>query len=164
MRFMNPLIRDLLGHQAWADAELWTAIESHVPARDDPAIRDRLHHTHQVQRAFVWAVGDRGPFEMTRPADFATSDALRAYARESHQMVQRVAEPMSPARLDERIEIPWFTDPPLTLTVGEALTQMAMHSQHHRGQNVTRLRELGGSPPTIDLIVWFWKGRPAPGW
>ena len=39
-----------------------------------------------------------------------------------------------------------------------------MHSQHHRAQNATRLRELGGKPPTTDLIVWYWKGRPAPHW
>ena len=36
---------------------------------------------------------------------------------------------------------------PLTITVGEALTQMAMHSQSHRGQNATRLRELAPSRP-----------------
>ena len=46
-------------------------------------------------------------------------------------------------------------DPALTITVGEALTQCAMHSQWHRGQNATRLRELGGHPPMVDLIVWF---------
>jgi len=44
---------------------------------------------------------------------------------------------------------------------GEALTQMAMHSQWHRGQNATRLRELGAQPPTVDLIAWYWKGRPS---
>jgi uncharacterized damage-inducible protein DinB len=38
---------------------------------------------------------------------------------------------------------------------------MALHSQHHRGQNATRLRELGAVPPATDLIVWYWKGRPA---
>jgi uncharacterized damage-inducible protein DinB len=39
-----------------------------------------------------------------------------------------------------------------------------MHSHYHRGQNATRLRELGGEPPPTDLIVWYWKGRPAPEW
>jgi uncharacterized damage-inducible protein DinB len=52
----------------------------------------------------------------------------------------------------------------MTLTVTEALTQCDMHSQHHRGQNATRLRELGGEPPPTDLIFWYWKGRPAPEW
>jgi uncharacterized damage-inducible protein DinB len=39
-----------------------------------------------------------------------------------------------------------------------------MHSHYHRGQNATRLRELGGEPPMTDLIVWYWKGRPRPDW
>ena len=54
--------------------------------------------------------------------------------------------------------------PPLEITVEEALVQAVMHSQHHRGQNATRLRELGGEPPTTDFIVWLWQGRPEPAW
>jgi uncharacterized damage-inducible protein DinB len=55
----------------------------------------------------------------------------------------------------------WFKDPPLTITVAEALTQCSRHSHYHRGQNAARLRELGGEPPTTDLIVWH--GKAAPG-
>ncbi len=71
---------------------------------------------------------------------------------------------LSDARLAEPVSIVWFKDPPLTITVAEALTQCAMHSQYHRGQNATRLRELGGEPPTTDLIYWQWKGRPSGAW
>jgi uncharacterized damage-inducible protein DinB len=52
----------------------------------------------------------------------------------------------------------------LRLTVTEALTQCAMHSHYHRGQNATRLRELGGEPPATDLSVWYWRGRLAADW
>ena len=68
---------------------------------------------------------------------------------------------VSDARLQETIGMPWFKDPPLSITVEDALTQCAMHSHYHRGQNATRLRELGGDPPMTDFIVWLWKGRPA---
>ena len=65
---MNPLLRDLLGHQLWADAELWTAIGAHAPARDDQVIHDRLHHIREVQRAFVCADAERrrGPHVVPR--------------------------------------------------------------------------------------------------
>jgi uncharacterized damage-inducible protein DinB len=43
---VNPILRDMFGHQFWADAVLWNAIGAHQPARDDPAIRLRLHHIH----------------------------------------------------------------------------------------------------------------------
>ena len=54
---MDQLLRDLYGHQAWADAEHWRAIEAHPAARDDQAIRRRLYHLHSVQRGFMWVVG-----------------------------------------------------------------------------------------------------------
>jgi uncharacterized damage-inducible protein DinB len=157
-------LRDLYGHQAWADAELWRAIAAHRPAREDQVIRGRLHHIHLVQRAFMWAVGDRATdLALSEPEDFESFEALEAFARGSHDAVDGRLSQLTDARLGEAITMPWF-DPPLTITVGEALTQCAMHSQWHRGQNATRLRELGGVPPTIDLIVWYWKARPAPSW
>lgn len=158
----NPLLRDLYGHQAWADAEHWRAIGAHQPARDDSVIRNRLHHIHFVQHAFLWTVGDRATtFAMTKPDNFQSFEDLKAYARAFHEEVRRFLDGVSDARLAEPVTIAWFKDPPLTIRVAEALTQCAMHSQHHRGQNATRLRELGGEPPTTDLIVWYWKGRPA---
>ena len=159
---MHPLLRDLIEHQFWADVEMWNAIDAHQPARDDGVIRGRLHHIHQVQRAFMWATGDRAVQPaMTRPEDFGDFPALRGYARSVHDEIRARLVSLRDERLDETIDMPWFRDPPLTLTVGEALAQCALHSQWHRGQNATRLRELGAEPPTLDLIVWYWKGRPA---
>jgi uncharacterized damage-inducible protein DinB len=162
---MNPLLRDFCDHQAWADAEHWRAIEAHSPAAADAAIRARLHHIHIVQRAFAWAVGDRAAgFSFTKPEDFGSLAELEAYARGSHEEIARFLAGATAATLDRRVAIPWFSDPPLSITVTEALTQCAMHSHYHRGQNATRLRELGGEPPLTDLIAWYWKGRPAPAW
>ncbi len=159
---MNPILRDMFAHQFWADATLWDAISAHQPARADKVIHDRLHHIHQVQRAFMWGVRRDGTqFNLTKPEDFATFDDLRAYAAAGHAEIRELLESISESRLAEPITIPWFRDPPLTILVTEALTQSVMHSHHHRGQNATRLRELGGVPPSTDLIVWYWKGRPA---
>jgi uncharacterized damage-inducible protein DinB len=162
---MNSLVGGLCTHQLWADAEHWSVIEAYSPAATDQAIRSRLHHIHQVQRGFVWALASRDTdFAITKPEDFASLPALKAYAGESHHQFARLLETMTDARLEERIAIPWFRNPALSITVAEALTQCAMHSHYHRGQNATRVRELGGEPPPTDLIVWYWKGRPAPQW
>ena len=37
------------------------------------------------------------------------------------------------------------------------LLQTVLHSQHHRGQIATRLRDLGGAPSTVDYIIWIRK-------
>jgi uncharacterized damage-inducible protein DinB len=159
---VNSTLRDLIDHQLWADAQHWDAIEAYAPAAADTALRARLHHLHLVQRAFAWIVTDRSTaFEFSKPEEFTSIADLRAFARGSHQRIVGCRDGLSDARLADAIDIPWFKDPPLTTTVGEALTQMAMHSQWHRGQNATRLRELGTEPPTVDLIVWYWRGRPS---
>lgn len=158
-------LRDLYRHQEWADAEHWRLIAGHAAAHDDEAICKRLHHIHLVQHGFLWMVGDRtAPFPFTRHTDFASFDALRAYARDYHSRVEPYFETLTEDRLNTVIDILWFKDPPLSISVAEALTQCMMHSQHHRAQNATRLRELGGTPENTDYIVWLWKGRPAPAW
>src|SRR5438270_11083425 len=81
---MNPLLRDLCQHQAWADALHWRAIEAHPSAGADQAIRNRLHHIHMVQRAFVWAVDGRtGAPPITSPEEFGSLAELKRYARGS---------------------------------------------------------------------------------
>jgi uncharacterized damage-inducible protein DinB len=163
---MNATLRDLIDHQLWADVQHWEAIEAHEPAAADTAILKRLHHLHLVQRAFVWIVSDRSTaFEKVIPGSVASIADLRAFARGSHERIVGCRDGVSDARLADAIEIPrWFVgykETPLPITGGEALTQMAMHSQWHRGQNATRLRELGAQPPTVDIIAWYWKGRPS---
>jgi uncharacterized damage-inducible protein DinB len=154
----------MYGHQAWADAAVWTAIEGNERARVDAVIHDRLHHIHLVQRAFMWAVGDRiNEFSISKPAEFSLVQ-LKSFAKESLEAIEKFLAQASESRFEEKINMPWFKDPPLNLTVSEALTQCAMHSHWHRGQNAARLRELGGEPPPLDLIFWIWKGRPAPSW
>jgi uncharacterized damage-inducible protein DinB len=158
----RELIRDLYRHQAWADAEHWRAILG-VPAfLQDARAKERLHHIHLVQRGFH-AILAGGPFEITEPSDY-DGPALLAWARAYHAASLPAVESLTAARLAERVTIPWFKDPPLSITVEEALLQSIMHSHYHRGQNATRLRELGGEPPTTDFIVWLWQGRPEPGW
>jgi uncharacterized damage-inducible protein DinB len=113
----------------------------------------------------LWTVRDqKAPFTFTKPEDFPAFDDLLRYSRAYHGEVRAFLAGVGDARLEEPVTIQWFKDPPLTLTVTEALTQGAMHSHYHRGQNAVILRELGGEPPTTDLIVWHWKGRPAPDW
>jgi uncharacterized damage-inducible protein DinB len=97
-------------------------------------------------------------------ADFASAGALRNYGRRASTGLVTCIEELTDGERVQTVLIPWFSDPPLSVTVAEALMQAVMHSHWHRGQNATRFRELGGEPPTIDLIVWIWKGRPAAAW
>jgi uncharacterized damage-inducible protein DinB len=164
---MKHVLIDLGRHQSWADAEFWRAFEKCAAATQDEAIHNRLHHLHNVQRIYWWLVTghERSTFDRTTPQDFASVSALREYAERSSRAVAEFIETVSDEHLAERIEMPWFhKNPPFSVAVGDALLQAIMHSQWHRGQNATRLRELGGDPPGVDLILWYLKDRPAADW
>jgi uncharacterized damage-inducible protein DinB len=160
---MHTLLRDLYSHQAWADAEHWRAFEAHPGALDDPALRERLHHLHLVQRAFLALAQGETP-RRRKLDEYAGMAELRDEARAYHAQVAAWLAGADDAGLARAITVPWFKDPPCTLPLHEALTQAVMHSHYHRAQNATRLRELGGAPPYTDYIVWLWRGRPAPNW
>jgi len=155
---------ELYTHQEWADAEHWRAMEAHAPALADRAIRERLHHIHLVQSAFLWIVGPRtAQFAVTKVEDYPDMAHLKAFARKGHVELAAILGAIDDARLAETIEVPWFR-PALNISVRHALMQAAMHSHYHRGQNATRLRELGGVPPATDFIVWLRDGQPAARW
>jgi uncharacterized damage-inducible protein DinB len=160
---MPSYLDELYGHQEWADAEHWRALEAHPPALADRAIRERLHHIHLVQSAFLWVVGPRtAQFAMTKVEDYPSMADLKAFARKVHTELAAMLGAMDD-HLAETAEVPWF-QPPLKISVRHALMQAAMHSHYHRGQNATRLRELGGVPPMTDFIVWVRNGQPAAHW
>lgn len=161
---MSSYLDELYAHQEWADAEHWRAFEAHAPALADKAIRERLLHIHQVQYAFLWISGPRtSGFVFKKLEDFARMADLKKYAQQYHVTVAELLKELDPAKIEELVEAPWFT-PPVKLSRRHALTQAATHSHYHRGQNATRLRELGGVPPSTDFIIWLRKGQPAGQW
>jgi uncharacterized damage-inducible protein DinB len=163
---MRDTLIDLYQHQEWADAELWRACEGHGGALQDKALWERLYHIHLVQRAFlVIARGlDVRAMKFAKPGDYASPGELKAEAQRYHADARSFLRELQPADVERTIVIPWFKDPPLELPIGQALLQAAMHSHYHRAQNVTRLRELGGTPPLTDYIVWLWKGKAPASW
>lgn len=160
---MLDLLRDLYAHQAWADAEVWRAIEASPTAASDQDIRSRLHHLHETQHAFlqIW----RGvPIKIPEQDSFASLADVKAWGRSYHRSVRTLLQRLHPPRLLSKLDVPWFKRFPKQPTVGESMHQVVMHSMHHRGQTAARLRSLGGSPPMTDFILWVCTGRPAAKW
>jgi uncharacterized damage-inducible protein DinB len=164
---MIELMRDLFGHQEWADAEMWGYIEAQPGAIDDEHIAKRFRHFHSTQHAYLsLARGEQVdiPSLIKRYGDSVPMMEIKAHAIETHGEWARFLSELPESRLEEKLLIPWFNDPSSVVTMSQALVQVALHSQHHRGQNATRFRELGGKPPTLDFILWIWKGRPKAEW
>ena len=160
---MIDTLRDLWAHQAWADAKLWGALLAHEAAHADTVLRERTLHVHQAQEAFLgFALGEEIDFDRTD--GFTALPSIRDYGRSVLERGSSLLAGSDPAWVARTVTPPWRHDPPLRFTAGEGMLQAILHSQHHRGQNALRLRELGGEPPTTDWILWIAAGRPRPEW
>jgi len=161
----NPLfehLRDMLSHMAWADA-VWFNTLAHSGFQDDPDLLQRMQHTADVQGAFLMVLrGEAVLFPEQQP--IPEFNQLRDLTRNNHQAFKALFSIMDPEGLSRTVLVPWFPGPPCHVTVVEALTQVAMHTQHHRGQFMTRLKHLGGKPQNVDFIIWAWKNRPEGRW
>jgi len=161
---VSSYLDELYAHQEWADAEHWRAFEAYPAALEDKAIRERLLHIHLVQHGFLWVTAVQRPeFVFKNLEAFPSMADLKKYAQEGLKELGERLKGADEQRMEELIEVPWFK-PALKISVRHALTQAAMHSHYHRGQNATRLRELGGEPPMTDFIVWLKNGKPIARW
>ncbi len=156
------LARELLAHSEWADAGLFRAW-GRSPAREHEELRRRAAHMLDVRRGFLSMLGG-GPPVMPPGGPPAAFAELRDQTAASHAALRAFAAGLDPEAAARRVRIPFFPDPPCVVTVAEGLVQVALHTQHHRGQCMTRLRDHGGEPANVDWIIWLWQGRPAAEW
>jgi uncharacterized damage-inducible protein DinB len=155
-------LRDLAAHAAWADAMFFGAWGS-SGAVDSEDLRRRAGHIFGVQQGFL-SILRTEPFGMPPSGPPPTFEELKARGESAHAALRDYVAALDPADLSRSVQVPWFPDPPCIVTVAEALVQVAMHSQHHRGQCMTRLKDVGGEPRNVDWIIWLWKGKPPADW
>ncbi len=162
------LIRQLCAHMEWADARVWSAILEVDEARDDQRLRDRLRHLHETQQAYLsmWtgqAAGSaEGPDSLATVCEWAQPFYAAARAFVDATDAPSLAEPVSGAFVERMRQFLGPQRGPVTL--GDTVMQVVTHTTHHRGQVMTRLRELGGTPPLVDYVIWLWTGTPAAAW
>jgi uncharacterized damage-inducible protein DinB len=153
---------DLLAHAEWANAVFFHAWGK-SPAREHEEMRQRVGHIVGVQDGFLAVL--RGEAAGGPPGGAPPSyDELKARAEKCHIGLRDVTASLDFAASLRKVQIPWFSDPPCIITVAQALVQAAMHTQHHRGQCMTRLKDFGGEPKNVDWIIWLWKGKPHGRW
>jgi len=159
---MLTLLRELMDHAEWANAVFFHAW-GRSPARDHEEMRRRVGHIIGVQQGFLSVL--RGEAPGSPPSGPPPSfEALKERACTSHAGLRDFAAGLDSEALSRTVRIPWFPDPPCVITVAEALVQVAMHTQHHRGQCMTRLKDFGGEPKNVDWIIWLWKQKPQGRW
>jgi uncharacterized damage-inducible protein DinB len=159
----------LFRHMEWADSLIWKAVLATQAADSDVVLKERLHHVHLVQRIYLQIWQD-DPQEVRELSEFASVgdvyDWVRGYYRDLWTYVDR----LDSSSLERTIAFPWAEElvkwfgQARTATLHETILQVATHTVHHRGQLNSMIRQLGGTPPLVDLIAWVWAGKPEPVW
>jgi len=151
----SELLMDLARHQTWADVVHWKLIRENTVLRDDPEIRTRLNHMlAAMQRLTTLARGEMPA--MDAPKEIAI-DELESAMGQAHA---ELAAALGSIDLDRTIALPRGPRGPFEAPAGVLLLQAITHSQHHRGQNASRMRQLGVAPPMTDFVFWYAIGRP----
>ena len=84
-------------------------------------------------------------------------DDLEAAMEKAHA---ELAAALSSLDLAKMIALPRGPHGSFEAPAGVLLLQALTHSQHHRGQNTARMRQLGAKPPMTDFVIWYALGRP----
>lgn len=145
------LLKDLARHQAWADAQHWKTLHGNTTLLSDAEIRKRLNH--MTMAAEMLAALARGEVpDVAGMKDRESVEDLEAAMKKANE---GLAATIGSADLDRMITLPRGPKGPFDAPAGVLLLQALMHGQHHRGQNASRIRDLGVTPPMTDFVVWY---------
>ena len=150
------LLQDMARHQAWADAEHWNVLRANAAALEDAEIRKRLNHMAAAQAMLTTLARGEAPPAQRAP-DRESPDEIASAMEQARQGLEAAIASLD---LEKMIPLPRGPQGPFEAPAGVLLLQAITHSQHHRAQNASRMRELGVTPPMTDFIVWYAKGRP----
>jgi uncharacterized damage-inducible protein DinB len=155
-RIDSAMLQELAQHQAWADAAHWKALRENDALMEDAGIQQRLNHMISALRLLTRLARGETPdpsaMKDTLPADQLEGAMTKANAD--------LFEATKTFDLEKKIALPRGPQGPWEAPAGVLLLQAITHSQHHRGQNASRMREMGATPPMTDYIVWYALGRP----
>jgi uncharacterized damage-inducible protein DinB len=150
------LLQDLARHQAWADATHWKALHENSTLLENPEIRKRLNHMVLAMRRLTALARGETP-DLAGMKDIEPTDQLEAALEKANV---EIIEALGTIDLQKMISLPRGPKGPWDAPAGVLLLQAITHSQHHRGQNAGRMRQLGATPPMTDFVIWYALGRP----
>jgi len=150
------LLQDLARHQAWADTAHWKALRENSALLEDTEIHKRLNHMVMAIRMLT-ALAQGETADPSGMKDVEPADRLEAAMEKANAAL---FEAINSVDLQKMIALPRGPRGPWEAPAGVLLLQAITHSQHHRGQNAARMRQLAITPPMTDFAIWYALGQP----
>jgi uncharacterized damage-inducible protein DinB len=152
----REMLLDLARHQAWADTTHWKALRENAALLEDAEVRKRLNHMVAAMKLLTGLARGETP-DLAPAKEIDSIDDLAAAMRNAQANLTAALESVD---LDKMIALPRGPKGPFEAPAHVLLLQAFMHGQHHRGQNASRMRQLGVDPPMTDFVIWYALGRP----
>ena len=150
------MLEDQARYQAWADGEHWKALHENSALAEDAEIRKRLNHMLMAMQMLTALARGETP-DPSGWKDIEAAPQLETALRNANA---GLLEAIKTVDLEKMIALPRGPRGPWEAPAGVLLLQAITHSQHHRGQNASRMRQLGASPPMTDFVIWYALGQP----
>ncbi len=166
----SPDVRLLFDYNAWANARFFAAMEA-LPAdvahADAGSSHGGIHGTmlHIVWAHHLWLLrwmGRPNDASVDRSRRAADLPGLRSYWTE----VSSETEAFLASRLTDSFLLGTFSmkttkGETFTHSYGEAMLHLVNHSNYHRGQVASLIRQAGRVPPATDYIAFVRERKPA---
>ncbi len=150
------LLQDLARHQAWADAAHWKTLHENPALLEDSDIGKQLNHMLMATRMLTVLARGETP-DQSAMKDVEPTHQLEAAMGKAQA---EFADAINTIDLQKMIALPRGPKGPWEAPAAVLLLQAITHSQHHRGQNAARMRQLGATPPMTDFVLWCALGQP----
>lgn len=160
-------VQELFAYNAWANRHFFTVLR---PLPAEPYFRDLksshggIHGTlcHIVWAEELWLnrwLGKPNP-AVPQGRDLATLAAAQARWEAVETARGAFLAALTERRLDDTIEVKPSTGGAYRHTFRQMFRHAVDHSTYHRGQLVTLLRQVGVTPPSTGLIVFYRERNP----
>ena len=157
-------LRDLIQYQEWADSQFFHQWLQANDAHTHEDLRRRASHIVMVQKLFLDLLENQEARFPDKNAPLPEMRDLRDRSIKIHERWKNSISELQLDRLQEQIKVPFFGNPDFAIKIEEAILQVLLHTQHHRGQNMELLNRIGSKTPIVDWILWILKGKPQADW
>jgi uncharacterized damage-inducible protein DinB len=162
---MQSALRKLFDYHAWANEDLFDALERLDPERHGVELQTALrliNHVHVVSRIFAAHLeGTAHGYSSDNTEETPTLDTLRTALSESDRWYCDYLRRSPAAGLSEKIPFTFTDGDKGFMSREEMLTHVALHAGYHRGEVGRLLWQLGITPPWDTFAVYLHQNEPS---
>lgn len=159
-----PLLRTLFTYQAWANGELFEAMQSLDPVRHGEqrltALR-LINHSHVVGQIFAaHLTGRQHEFSADNMPETPTLQELRVAVAVMDRWYLDYLEGVTPEQLSASVAFGFTDGDRGRMSREEMLTHVVTHGGYHRGEVGRIMAQLSIRPPWDTFAVYLHKTEP----